>query len=200
MIYDFPTGICITEVSITEANAVGSAVSPYTYRRETQDWGGEQWRMSLNFLPMSRAEASTLEAFISRLRGGVHSFRMGDPYRSLARGNAAGAVTAVVQSATPLSTTIDTSGWTASTTDQLLPNDLFQIENHLYKVLAAADSDASGNMTIEVWPRVRKAYTASTALTVSNARGLFTLASNSPTYERDRFERFETTLQCAEVL
>jgi hypothetical protein len=208
--YDFPADVCITEVSLTEGNAVGNATSPYTFAREVQDWGGEQWRMVLNFLPMSRGDAAQLEAFISRLRGGVNSFRQGDPYRSLPRGNDfkhGVSPNRSVKTAVAQATTIEVQGFLPNTSDQLLANDLIEIEGYLYKVLVDADSgaggtgsDGSGSMTLEVWPRLRKAHAADTEVITRNPRGTFTLADSNPTFNRTRFERFENQIQCVEVL
>jgi len=197
--YDFPTDICMTEVTLTEANAVGAVVSPYSFKREVQDFGGEQWRMTIEFLPVTRAEAAALEAFISKLRGGLNNFRMGDPYRSLPLGNNLGVPT-VAAGATAGAETIATQGWTVSQTDQLKANDLIQIETHLYKVLDDVDSDGGGLATITVWPRLRKAYTAATAITVENPRGVFVPVGNAPTFERNRVGRFWTRLECMEVI
>lgn len=187
--YDFPENVCQTEVEITEADAVGAVVSPYSFHREVQDWGGAQWRIIVNFLPQDRSEIAAIEAFLSKLRGGLHSFRMGDPYRSLPLGNALGAPT-VASGATAGSETLATQGWTVSQTDQLKANDLIQIEDHLYKLLDDADSDGSGLSTLTLWPRVRKAYTAGTAITLNNPRGLWVPAQPIRTFTRTRLERY----------
>ena len=198
-IYNFPAGICITEVTLTEANSVGAVISPYSFARETQDWGGGQWRMMIEFLPVSRAEADPLEAFISQLRGGLNGFRMGDPYRSTTRGVNTG--TPTVLSATLGSVTIETQGWTDSSEPPLYANDLIQVEDHLYKVLDDASIEgASGDAGVWVWPRVRKAYAVDTPVVINNARGVFTLADNSPSFSRNRFGRFWTSLQAVEML
>ena len=48
----------------------------------------------------------------------------------------------------------------------------------LHKVLVDTNSDASGNVTLELWPHVRTAPADNAAVTVSNAKGLFRLSTN----------------------
>jgi len=197
--YDWPAGICFTDCTLTVRSAVGVATSPYSFARETQDWGGDRWSMSLQFLRQPRADAAILEAFLLKLRGGVNKVRLGDPWCSLVRGSKDG---------TPLSagmnvagaTTLNTKGWTISATGVLLQNDYIQVEDSLYRVLDDVDADGGGNATIEVWPRLRKAHAEGLTITTDNARGVFALAEPTVTFSRNAIELFGTQVDLVEAL
>ena len=56
----------------------------------------------------------------------------------------------------------------------------------LVKVTADANSDGSGNATIEIWPRIRTAFGNNTAITTSSPTGVFAMDSaDSAAWEID---------------
>lgn len=59
--------------------ATGSARSPFTGRRQVQEWGGEWWQFDITMGLSSRHDARTLGAFFTRLKGPVHTFLFTDP-------------------------------------------------------------------------------------------------------------------------
>ena len=50
--------------------------------------------------------------------------------------------------------------------------------NQLLKVLNDVNTNGSGEATIDIFPSIRTALSGSDAVTVSNAQGIFRLASN----------------------
>lgn len=197
--YDWPAGVHFTDATLTAQSSVGVSVSPYTFARETQDWGGERWAISLQFLPVVREHAVILETFLLKLRGGVNKVRLGDPWGSQPRGTNSG--TPLVNGAASAgATTIATKGWAISTTGQLLPGDYMEISGHLYQVLASADSDVSGLSTIEVWPRIRDDYADNTVITTVYPRGVFALAEPSVSFTRDVLQYYRTQIELVEAL
>lgn len=172
---DFPSGIAQTDVTLSLRGAVGVAQSPYTFTRHVQDWGGERWELTINFLSQRMQDIGPLEAFLLKVRHGRQTFRCGDPYASLPQGTATGSAT-VSGTATAGSSTLATSGWSGT----LLAGDLVQIGDHLYKLLA----DASGGGTLELAPRLRLAYASGTSIIYNNPRGVFAVDGNVTTTER----------------
>ncbi len=75
-----------------------------------------------------------------------------------------------------------TDGWQASQTGIMLAGDWLQLgtgnTSRLYKVMADANSDASGNATLTLWPKLRSSPADNDAITVSSPKGRFMLAQD----------------------
>lgn len=172
---DFPANICQTDVTLSLRGSVGVAMSPWSFARYPQDWGGERWEIVIHFLARRMEDIGPLEAFLLKVRHGRVPFRVGDPYASLPQGTASGSAT-VSGTATAGADTVATSGWSGT----LLAGDLIQIGDNLHKVL----EDANGGGTLTVAPRLRAAHASGTPIIYENPRGLFALDSNVVTFER----------------
>ena len=196
---DFPAGIYFKEARITARSAVGVVTSPYTFAREPQDWGGERWEITFQFLRVTREHAAILESFLLKMRGGLHKVRLGDPWGSKPQGSNLG---------TPLvgagnvagSTSLIMKDWPSSSTGLLKANDYVEIEESLYRVLDDVDSDGSGDATVEVWPRLRKAHAEDVAMRTRNARALFALADPMALFDRNQIELYGASVNFVEAL
>lgn len=185
-------------MEIARANNGGGPVSPWTFKREVQDFGGQQWRMTISTLPMVDEEARSFAAFLTGLRGNIGRFRHGDPYRSLPRGAVAGAP--VIAAATAGQQEVSVSGLTASTLRQFAVDDYIEIDGSLYTVLVDTDSDALGNATVPVWPDLRSSYAVSTEIVYRNPRGTWRLKDNSLNITRDVLMRSSMLISCEEAI
>jgi hypothetical protein len=196
---DFPSNICQVSASIGLRTAGGSLESPWNFSRYHQDWAGERWEIAIDFLSVRHAQSGILDSFLLKIRQGSQSFRLGDPSRSLPIGSASG--TPVVSGvATVGATTLATSGWTASTDGQLKAGDYLQIGDNYHMALADVDSDGSGNATIELCPRLRRAHANATPIIVNNARGLFSRDATLTTFERGIHRTVPASLTAVEAL
>lgn len=180
---DFPVDIGQTDVTLRAVNIVGEQRGPFSAKREIQVFPGAHWEIEVAFLPVLRAEAQRLEAFLLSLRGKAGTFRLADPYRSLPLGLNLG--TPLVRVATVAGDeAVLTKGWTVSQTDALKAGDFIQIGTRLHMVLQDADADASGNATVNVWPPIRQVHAVNAPVITSNARGIFALDANAVEFTR----------------
>lgn len=180
---DFPVDIGQTDVTLRAINIVGEQRGPFSAKREIQVFPGAHWEIEVAFLPVLRAEAQRLEAFLLSLRGKAGTFRLADPYRSLPLGSNLG--TPLVRVATVAGDeAVLTKGWTVSQTDALKAGDFIQIGTRLHMVLQDADADASGNATVNVWPPIRQVHAVNAPVITSNARGIFALDANAVEFTR----------------
>ena len=180
---DFPVDIGQTDVTLRAVNIVGEQRGPFSAKREIQVFPGAHWEIEVAFLPVIRAEAQRLEAFLLSLRGKAGTFRLADPYRSLPLGSNLG--TPLVRVATVAGDeAVLTKGWTVSQTDALKAGDFIQIGTRLHMVLQDADADASGNATVNVWPPIRQVHAVNAPVITSNARGIFALDANAVEFTR----------------
>jgi hypothetical protein len=180
---DFPVDIGQTDVTLRAINIVGEQRGPFNAKREIQVFPGAHWEIEVAFLPVLRAEAQRLEAFLLSLRGKAGTFRLADPYRSLPLGSNLG--TPLVRVATVAGDeAVLTKGWTVSQTDALKAGDFIQIGTRLHMVLQDADADASGNATVNVWPPIRQVHAVDAPVITRNARGVFALDGNAVEFTR----------------
>jgi hypothetical protein len=180
---DFPVDIGQTDVTLRAINIVGEQRGPFNAKREIQVFPGAHWEIEVAFLPVLRAEAQRLEAFLLSLRGKAGTFRLADPYRSLPLGSNLG--TPLVRVATVAGDeAVLTKGWTVSQSDALKAGDFIQIGTRLHMVLQDADADASGNATVNVWPPIRQVHAVDAPVITRNARGVFALDANAVEFTR----------------
>jgi len=137
---------------------------------------------------MTREEAEAFNAFLLGLMGQRGTFYLGDPLGKTARGKATG--TPLVNGAGQTGNTLITDGWTPSITGILLAGDYIEINSRLHKVLVDANSDGSGNATLEIWPRLAVSPGDNQFINTYNCVGIFRLSENiTPIYEANE-ERF----------
>lgn len=185
-----PTHIGIAQIELTATDAVAISQSPFTFETQVQAYSGQMWSASITIPPVLRALAEPWVAFLLSLRGQYGTFLLGDPNMTSPRGSALvgsggaaadnGAVSGANLSG---ASTIYADGFTGSETDLLLPGDYIQLGSGstatLHKVLTAVDSDSNGSVEIDIWPAIRRDLTDNEAITLSNCKGVFRLATNS---------------------
>lgn len=100
---------------------------------------------------------------------------------------------------------ITLSGAQPSVTDFLKAGDYIQIGDDnanptLHMVLADADSDSSGNVTLDIWPEIRGTRVGPLNIYVRNTKGLFRLSSPLQQYEINNISSYGIVFDCEEVI
>ena len=187
-----PNVTSFSSARMTARSVVGVSRSPFTGAQQVQKHQGQWWEWEAHLVPMARASAEEWIAFMLSLNGQQGTFLLGDPLGATARGVASG--TPLVKGASQTGNSLITDGWTASQTGILKAGDYFQLgaasNSKLYKVLADANSDGSGDATFDIFPSINTAVADDTALTVSSAKGLFRLASNEMGFDLQQAQRY----------
>jgi len=176
-----PNYTSFSSVSLVARNTVGLSRSPYTSQQKVYQWRGQFWEVDVTLKPMKRADAESWNAFFLKLKGQVGTFYLSpDPNGRTVRGSASSSAgTPIVNgSLSANSSSVDITGATAGATGYLLAGDYISINNQLLKVLNDVNTTGSGTATIDVFPNIRTALSGSDTVTVSNAQGIFRLASN----------------------
>jgi hypothetical protein len=162
-------------------NIVGLVASPFDGSQQAFEWPGEWFELEVSMPPMEQEDAELWITFLLSLRGQSGTFYYGDPSRSTPAGVATG-TPKVNGSNAAGSKTLATKGWTHSITGILKAGDYLQIGSgitrRLYKVMKDANSDGSGNSTLDIFPRLREALSDNTAITTTSCTGVFRLAEN----------------------
>jgi hypothetical protein len=171
--YD-PPASDLVKISFSPEFAVGQSMSPTTFQGEFFEHVGQRWVASIRLPPMIREDAEEWVAWGLALNGTLGTFRIGDPMGATPRG-ALGGTPVVDGAGQQLSKTLATRGWSASTL-VLKAGDYIQLGNRLHKVLTDSTSDGSGDLTLDIFPRVRDALTDGQAITTTNTKGIWRLS------------------------
>jgi hypothetical protein len=197
----FPS-IGIRSMTIRARNIVGFVASPFTGSQQVYKHPGQFWEAEVTMPPMKRADAEQIAAFLLSLNGRYGTFLLGDPANTSPRGVGTG--TPLVNGSNQTGQDLVTDGWTADQTGILKAGDWIQIGSglgtHLYKVLAHANSDASGNATFTIWPDIRSGTGDDSVITVSSPKGLWRLAANDTEFSIDQASIYGITFPCVEAI
>lgn len=196
-ILNFPAGVCISGARLSLKNAVGVQTSAFSFARQVQVFSGQGWSVELDFIDMTREEASILEAFLLSLRGRAGRFRIGDPFHSLPLGVSKGKP-ALLLEAVVGEEVIHTAGWIPNVLGQLKANDKIQIGDAFYSVLQDVNSDANGYASVSIAPSIRSAHAINSPIITRNARGVFSLVDDS-SFSRNRLQWHNTSLIAVEA-
>jgi len=170
---DIPDVSGVRAISFISDWSVQTSESPWTFKRQTFSTFGDRWRAVVELPPMNRQVAGQWQGLLLLLEGGYQNFLFGDVFNPSPMGLALG--TPRVDGASQEGRTLNTKGWTANITGQLLAGDKIQIGNRLHQVLRNVNSDASGNATIDIFPSLRESPPDSLIIETEETRGLFAL-------------------------
>jgi len=161
-------------------SSVASTVSPFTYQTNVYDWGGKVRFLSLEFPPMSLADAKAWQAWILSLNGDRGTFYFSDTIGGSGRGTVAGSP--LVNGINERGDRIDTDGWSGG--DNVKAGDWISIKDRLYTILEDA-SESSGAMELRIWPDADASVSDNLPISYgAAARGVFRM-TNFPSFRFD---------------
>lgn len=176
-----PTSAGIARVEFRAVNVTALSASPFTLQQQVIAHGGQGMEAVVTLPPMNRADAEDWLGFLMSLKGRIGTFLMGDPAGATPRGSAGG--TPLVNGASQTGSSLNIDGATASQTGWLKRGDYIQLGSGstatLHKVMTDADSNGSGQVSLDIWPDLRSSPADNAAVTVTNAKGRFRLAQSS---------------------
>ena len=148
--------------------------SPLTNAIQTTSRKGSMWRATLQFRNLSGDDRQEMQAFLVKLNGQQHRFTLHD--HSFTRRGAGGGNLAV-NGGSQSGTSLACNGATANVANYLRAGDYISFNNELHMVVADANSDAGGNVTLSIAPPIRKTPPDATAIAyTSPVSGVFMLA------------------------
>jgi hypothetical protein len=167
------------------SDSVAIITSVFTGQTQSQGaTGADLGGMMVTYPPLTGPNAAPILAWLMQMRGMARAVQLTPPEFTGNAGTPHGTpVTLGAQVAA--ATTLSTSGWTANTSNLLLPYDLIQIGYRLYRVLDTVNSDSSGDASFEIFPSLRNDLNAGTPIVTANPRGLYRLASNKRNWSAD---------------
>ena len=197
-----PVAPIFNAVRFTARAVVGVSESPFTLQSQVQEFAGQRMEVEATLPAMTRAQSEYWNAFMLKLNGRRGTFLLGDPAGKKPRGVSTG--TPVVNGAGQTGNELLTTGWTNSITGILLAGDYIQIGTgssaRLHKVLDDANSNASGQATLLLWPSLRSSPANSAPIVTSNTVGVFRLASNEMIWNIGEAINYGVTIAATEVV
>jgi hypothetical protein len=153
--------------------------STFTRQRQYFRFLGDLLRAEVEIPKMTPSVAAPWRGWGAAMRGRFGTFLLA-PSETSPRGVGTG--TPLIKGANQTGDTLETDGWTASKTGILKAGDwihFWEDKTVLHMVLKDANSDGSGNATLELFPRVRIAPADNAAIQTINTQGTFRLDDDS---------------------
>lgn len=200
-----PTASGIAQINLRAVNSVSISESPFTFKQQVISHTGQRWEAEVSMPPMQRADAEQWISFLVSLAGVKGTFLLGDPNASTPRGSASTTPgTPVVNGASQTGDSLTIDGCPTSATGYLKAGDYIQLGGGssatLHKVLTDVDTNASGQATLDLWPYIRTAPSDDATVVVSNAKGLFRLASNQTDWSINNAAFYGITFPALEAI
>jgi hypothetical protein len=213
-------GLGPADFSMSEDNQVGETESPMTFEQQYQVWPGQRWKIEATLPPMQISQAEQWIAFLGSLKGKFGTFHMGDYLRATPQGamsigsgglvanspgsnNLAGTNQLFVRGAVP-----NVANW-AVAGDYLTPTPSLVFIDHqiiydsnfrLYKVLTNANSDANGDVVLDIWPNLRETVADGRPIVTLNTFGTFRLQDNTVSWKVDRNKLYTVSFKAKEAI
>lgn len=172
---------------IRRRNVVGVSESVFTGGIQTHKWSGEWWELEVALTAMAEADFAKWQGFLASLQGRHGTFLAGPPGYGGPYGVATG--TPVVDGASQTGYVLETTGWTPSQSGILLSGTYFQLgsgsSSRLHRLTQNADSDGSGNATLDFWPALRSSPSDGAPLTLADPKTIFRLGEDEGDEEID---------------
>jgi hypothetical protein len=199
-----PTVANIRSIELTATNAVSYSRSPFTFAGQAQEFAGKMWQATVTLPAMKRAAAEEWISFLIALRGQVGTFNLGDPMAETPRGSARNADNISINGALTSGSEIVMDGGVQNQTGYLKAGDYLQIgtgpTQQLFKVLADANTNGTGQITVDVWPNVRTSIANDALVTVQSAKGIFRLQTNETVWNINEMAVYGITFAAIEAI
>jgi len=181
----FPTVRGVMSLNWRAMRVDALSQSGFTLAQQVVRHAGQRWEADVTMPPLERAEAAQFDGFLLKLDGRKGTFTFTPPDAALPRGAIGG--TPVVDGASQTGAELAIRGATTNVTGWLLAGDFIQLGSasttRLHKVVSDANTDGSGNVTLDIWPNLRSSPADGATVIVSGASGLFRLASPTASYQ-----------------
>lgn len=189
-----PRGVAMRGVSFSAMTR-----SPWSGAQQVQLNTGMMWSARLDFPPMSQVQARAWIGALMQLNGRYGTLLFGDPLWKTPQGTWAGSP--AVDGAGQSGQLLALRDFAAAATGKA--GDYFQIgsgaDARLYMVTSDFVADGAGQVTVDVWPRLRGTPADGALLITASPQGVFRMASPMIEWSFEPF-RYGLSLDLEEAL
>lgn len=191
-----PTAPGFVKTRFTAKSKVAVTMAEFTGAQNVYPHQGGHWEVELSLPPMTNAQARDWIGFLVALNGMEGTFYLGDPDYTK-RGTGTGAP--LVKGGSQIGKTLLTKGWTAGQTGIMKRGDYIQVGDTLHMITQDANTDDSGNATLDIWPLLRASPADNANVIISNPKGMFRLADNETRWEVDQMRIYGLSFAALEA-
>lgn len=197
---NFPSTLTVSSITIAPKNAVEESRSPFTFQSQVYNLGGEMFTISGTLPLMTKEQAEEYVSFLFKLKGKYGSFLFPIPI-STPRGVATG--TPLVKGGGQTGNSLIIDGMTPSTTNIFRAGDWINLGSglttRLHKILNDANTNGSGEVTVDLWPALRESPSDNAPVTVTNCKAHLRL-DNDYGYSIDTNKHYFLEFAASEVI
>ena len=199
-----PDTTSIQEIEFTQNTIVGATRSIFTGEQQVQAHQGKWWTVRCVLIPKKRWDGENWVGFFTSLNGPEGSFVLGDQHNAQPRGSAlTNPGTPLVNGASQVGDRLAIDGCPNNSTQYLKRGDWIQLgfnaTARLYRVTEDADTNGSGEVTLEIWPDLRSSPGNNDPVALTNTAGHFRL-SEAFKYRIDREHFYAIEFSATEIL
>ena len=181
-----PTGLTVKSFVMAPEQVHSFTESPFSFRKQVALHDGERWEVNMTLPAQTHEKGREWAAFLTKLRGRYGSFLMGDLTHSTPAGSAGTTPgTPVVNGASQTGDALNIDGAPNSKTGYLKAGDYIGISNRLYMVLNDASSNATGQVSLDIWPALRSSPADNATVILTSPKTSFRLAGEIPDWAYD---------------
>ena len=170
-------------------------------RRQARQIGGQFWRMTITFPPMTRAQFAPIHAFIIKQRGQYESFTLVPSVIHTGQGSPAG--TPLMRGASQTGRTLATDGWTGGVAI-FKAGDYMKIAGNdkVYMVTAdvTSNADPTADTPITIEPALVASPADNAAITHSSVSFTVALTSGIQEFTTGAADFYQYEMELEEVL
>ena len=190
---------------LTMLDAASLSASPFTFQQQSVHYGGDLWGLEIHWPTMTAKHAKPLLAMLAALRGTYGTFLCEGPTVPVQGAVSSHAAQPVVRGAhTAGERELRLRAGANDVADYFVAGDIIQLNAggaHLYQVLSNADTNATGEATLDIWPRLRGALVDGGDVITGDTRlGTWRLAGNERRFSVNMLRHYGLTLACREAL
>lgn len=141
--------------------------SPITKAVQRQIFGGGRWMATYTLPKMNRRQAAPWKAFFDLCEGSANTFNAFDPDCKTPLGVGTG--TPLVKGGSQTGSTLTIDGCTANITGWLLAGDYFACNDELHRLTQNANTNGSGETTLNFKPAMRSSPADNAPITLVKA-------------------------------
>ena len=176
--------------------------SPFTGAQQVYAHSQALWTASYTLPPMKREKASEWLSFFMKLKGREGTFLAYDPDAKAPLGKITGAVT--LDGAISIGdSSIDVSTTNNSKVDAFKAGDYIQIgsgaDSRLYMITDDADTDSSGDTTLNIQPSIKKSATSGSSVIYNDPKCVFRLDIDDIGWDTNHCSVYGLTFSCTEA-
>lgn len=149
-----PDGLKLSSLSWRKRRARGVQVKPYTFGTKVYASAGQAWAIEAVIPLMTVKRSRAVRAFLTNALEGEQTFIFGPNVDGKPSGRVANRLT-LVNGSGQSGNSLIVDGFKPNTEQVVAAGDYFSLNGKLYEATADADSDNSGQATLEIWPNLR---------------------------------------------